>query len=174
MNSNICFSQSVLFTSLAMTICLMFCLYPLDVIYSSVQLSSSKLIIMAALRSRCGHYILQLWFLHSFFSRLFSAVGHWMSAIFPHIMWSECEFRMHVWNVLHAACWKYRTQKWCKKSLSAHHDTICPAISSQLRHISTIGKKLVKQQYLLQKSPQYGELRPTSGGDRSGSLGHHS
>jgi len=28
----------------------------------------------------------------------------------------------------------------------------------QLRHISTIGKKLVKQQYLLHVSPQYGEL----------------
>jgi len=34
------------------------------------------------------------------------------------------------------------------------------AISSQLRHISTIGKKLVKQQYL-HMSLQYGELRPT-------------
>ena len=40
---------------------------------------------------------------------------------------------------------------------------LCRAISSQLRHVSTIGKKLVKQQYLLYKSPQYGELRPTSG-----------
>ena len=35
-------------------------------------------------------------------------------------------------------------------------------ISSQLRHVSTIGKKLVKQQYLLYMSSQYGELRPTS------------
>ena len=40
---------------------------------------------------------------------------------------------------------------------------LCWAISSQLRHVSTIGKKLVKQQYLLYMSPQYGELRPTSG-----------
>ena len=39
---------------------------------------------------------------------------------------------------------------------------LCRAISSQLRHVSTIGKKLVKQQYLLYMSPQYGELRPTS------------
>jgi len=30
---------------------------------------------------------------------------------------------MQVWNVLHAARWKYRTQKWCKKSPSAHHRT---------------------------------------------------
>jgi len=30
---------------------------------------------------------------------------------------------------------------------------LCQAISSQLRHVSTIGKKLVKQQYVLQMSP---------------------
>ena len=29
---------------------------------------------------------------------------------------------------------------------------LCQAISSQLRHVSTIGKKLVKQQYLLYMS----------------------
>jgi len=58
---------------------------------------------------------------------------------------------------------------------SRHLGTIvqlCRAISSQLRHVSTIGKKLVKQQYLLQMSPQYGELRSTSGWDQSGSLRH--
>ena len=59
-----------------------------------------------------------------------------------------------------------------KKSPSGHHRTTSSAISSQLRHVSTIGKKLVKQQYLLHMSAQYGELRPTSGWDRSGSLGH--
>jgi len=29
---------------------------------------------------------------------------------------------------------------------------LCRAVSSQLRHVSTIGKKLVKQQYLLHMS----------------------
>jgi len=48
---------------------------------------------------------------------------------------------------------------------------LCRAISSQLRHISTIGKKLVKQQYLLHMILQYGELRPTSGWDLFVSLG---
>ena len=46
---------------------------------------------------------------------------------------------MHVWNVLHAARWKYRTQK------NRHLGTIaqlCRAISSQLRHVSTISKNL--------------------------------
>ena len=44
---------------------------------------------------------------------------------------------------------------------------LCRTISSQLRHVSTIGKKLVKQQYLPHMSLQYGELRPTSGWDRA-------
>jgi len=35
-------------------------------------------------------------------------------------------------------------------------------MSSKIRHLSAIGKKLVKQQYLLHMSPQYGELRSTS------------
>jgi len=40
---------------------------------------------------------------------------------------------------------------------------LCQAISSQLRHILTIGKKLVKQLYLPHMFPQYGGLRPTNG-----------
>ena len=50
-----------------------------------------------------------------------------------------------------------------KSPNSRHRGTIaqlCRAISSQLRHVSTIGKKLVKQQYLLHTSTQYGELGP--------------
>ena len=49
---------------------------------------------------------------------------------------------------------------------------LCRAISSQIRHVSTIGKKLVKQQYLPHMSSQYGERRPTNGWDRFVSLGH--
>jgi len=44
---------------------------------------------MAALRSRCGHYIFVLFFLSSFFiPRLISAVADWMSTILRHMMWS--------------------------------------------------------------------------------------
>jgi len=43
-----------------------------------------------------------------FFPRLISAVTDWMSVILPHMV---CEFMMQVWNVLHAARWKYRMQK---------------------------------------------------------------
>jgi len=48
------------------------------------------------------------------------------------------------------------------------------AISSQLRHVSTIGKKFVKQQYLFQMSSQNGELRSTNSWDCLAGLGHHS
>jgi len=50
-----------------------------------------------------------------------------------------------------------------KSSKNRHLGTIaqlCRAIPSELRHVSTIGKKLVKQQYLLHAFSQYGELRP--------------
>jgi len=79
---------------------------------------------------------------------------------------------MQVWNLLHAARWKHRTQKSRQNRHLGTIAQLCRAISSQLRHVSTIGKKLVKQQYVLHMSPQYGELRPTSGWDRLTSLGY--
>jgi len=72
------------------------------------------------------------------------------------------------------ACWKYRMQKLTKIRHLRTTTQLCQAISSQLRHVSTIGKKLLKQQYLPHMSSQYGELRPTSGWDRLASLGHPS
>jgi len=69
---------------------------------------------------------------------------------------------MQVWNVLHAARWNAGRKKSPKNRHLRTIVQLCRAISAQLRHVSTIGKKLVKQQYLLQMSPQYGELRPTS------------
>jgi len=56
---------------------------------------------------------------------------------------------MHGWNVLHAARWQYRTQKIAKNSPPGYHrKTLSGYISSQLRHVSTVGKKLVKHQCL--------------------------
>jgi len=78
---------------------------------------------------------------------------------------------MHVWNVLHAAHWKYGTQKWRK---NRNLRNVCRTISSQLKHVSMTGKKLVKQQYLLHMSSPYGEFRPTNGWDRLAGLGHPS
>ena len=48
------------------------------------------------------------------------------------------------------------------------------AISSQLRHISSIRKRLVKQQCPPRTSSQYDKLRRTSGGDLLASFGHPS
>jgi len=77
---------------------------------------------------------------------------------------------MQVRNVLHAACCK-KSSKICHLGTIAQ---LCRAIALQIRHVSTIGKKLAKQQYLLHMSSQRGELRPTCSWNRSGSLGHPS
>ena len=49
---------------------------------------------------------------------------------------------------------------------------LCRPISSQLRHILTVGKKLIKQQCLPHMSSQYRELWLTSGWDLLESLRH--
>jgi len=120
---------------------------------------------MAALYNRADHYIFALWFLLSFylffFPRLISAVGDWMSTILLHMVWPNCEFRMQVWNVLHAARWKCKTQKSQKFAPGHHRTNLSGYMSSQLR------KKTVKQQCLPHMSSQYGERRRhTSGWDQ--------
>ena len=92
---------------------------------------------------------------------------------------------MQVWNLLHASRWKCRTQKSRQKSPSGHHrTTLLGYVFATKAHIDN-RKKLVivgepkglsvhppQDSYVLHMSPQYGELRPTSGWDRSGSLRH--
>jgi len=68
----------------------------------------------------CGFFFYLSFF---FFPRLISTIADWMSTILPHMVWPQCKFRMQVWNVLHAARWKYRMQKWRQKLPSAHHRT---------------------------------------------------
>jgi len=67
-----------------------------DVSVNSMQIVAVKerfYVFMAALRSRCGHYIFILWFFSIFlllllcYPRLISAVGDWMSTILPHMVW---------------------------------------------------------------------------------------
>jgi len=107
-----------------------------------------------------------------FFPRLISAAVGWMSTILWHMVLPYCVFRMQIWKMLHAARWKCRTQKSRQNRHLGTIPQLCWPISSQLRHVSTIGKKVVKQQYLLYMSSQYGERRPTSGWDHFVSLGH--
>ena len=47
-----------------------------------------------------------------------------MSTILWHMVWPQCEFRMQVWKVLHAARCKCRTQKRRQKSPSGRHPTM--------------------------------------------------
>ena len=118
--------------------------------------------------SCCGFFLSS----YLFFPRLISAVEDWMSTILRHMVCPSANFRMQVWNVLRVARWKYRTQKSCQKSQSRHHcTTLSGYIFATKAHIDN-QKNFIKQQYLLLMSPQYGELRPTSGWDRSDSLGH--
>jgi len=68
---------------------------------------------MVALCNKADHYIFSLWFLSSFF--FFSS--HSLSGRRLDVYHTSTHGvasvrnRMHVWNVLHAARWKYRTQK---------------------------------------------------------------
>jgi len=60
-----------------------------------------------------------------------------------------------------------------KKSPSAHHrTTLSGYVFATKAYIDNWKKKLVKQQYLLHMSSQYGELWHTSGWDRFSCLGH--
>ena len=62
-----------------------------------------------------------------------------------------------------------------KISPSAHHRTSLSGYFLATKAYNyRQSEKIVKQQYLLQISAQYGELWPTIGWDRSGSLGHNS
>jgi len=61
-----------------------------------------------------------------------------------------------------------------QKSPSEHHRTTLSGYIFATKACIYNRKKLVKQQYLLQMSLQYGELRPTNGWDRFVGLGHPS
>jgi len=106
---------------------------------------------MAVLCNRAGHYIFALWFV---MVALCNGGGH----IYFHAV-LECRSEM-------ICTWLAENTGRKNDAKNSHLGTIpqlCRAISSQLRHASTIGKKIAKQQYLLHMSPQYGELRPTGG-----------
>jgi len=53
--------------------------------------NNTAILFMAALRSRCEHYIFALRFHHLLllllFPRLISAMAEWMSTILPHMVW---------------------------------------------------------------------------------------
>ena len=133
---------------------------------------------MAALWNRADHCVFTLWFLSSssfcfFFHCLFSAVRDWMSTILLHMVWCGLNANLECRSEM---CCTRLTGNTERKNDPKNLRTIaqiCRAVSSQLRHTSTIGKS-VKQQYVIHMPPQYGELRPTISSDRFGNLGHPS
>ena len=83
-----------------------------------------KFIIMAAVCSRCGHSILPLWFLLSFFllfSLAYSQRSQIRCLLYFHTSCGLSANLECMCDMLHAARRKYRTQKLHKKSPSAHH-----------------------------------------------------
>jgi len=146
-------------------------------VFAVLFLSTCIMVLSQFIFCKFFYYIFMLWFLSSSIYLLF----------FP--AWSQ---RPHIGCLPYFVTWcgpsanlECRSETCCawlgetagpKKSPKIGHlgtiGQLCKATSSQLKHISTIEKKRIKQQYLLQMFSQYGELRPTSGWDRSGSLGH--
>jgi len=99
---------------------------------------------MVALWNRADRYIFALWFLlSSFFPRLISAVADWMSAILPHMVW-RCGLSANFRCRSETCCTRLAENTGRKKVAKNCHlgsiAQLCRAISSQLRHVSTIGK----------------------------------
>ena len=101
---------------------------------------------MAALCSRAGHYSFALWFLSSSVSFFFYLLSFFSS---PNLS----DRRLDV----------YHTSR-CGPSanLECWYETRCAWLAGNAG-LKKIAKKLAEQQYVLHMSPQYGELRPTSG-----------
>jgi len=137
---------------------------------------------MDILWNRAAHYIFILWFFllllssSLFFSRLFSAIADWMSAIVPHmVLWllSLCKLRMQVSNVLHAAHWKYRTQKITKNLSFVHHyTTLSGYIFATKAYIDDRKKNLLNSNISSTCSHSMVNFGPL-GWDQFTSLGHH-
>ena len=81
---------------------------------------------------------------------------------------------MHVWNVVHAARWKYRTQKWRKKLPSVHHYTTLSGYIFATKACIGNQKSLLDSNMSSTCPPRYGELRPINGWDLLAVLGHPS
>jgi len=133
-------------------------------------------LIMAALSNRAGHYIFILWFLLVSFFLLFSSPNlsrrtldvyrtttHGLSTNL------ECRSEMCCTWLAEIGLQDAKNRQKFAIWASSHN-----FVELYLRKCGTYrqSKKLVKQQYLLHICPQYGQLRPISGWDQSGSLGH--
>ena len=104
----------------------------------------------------CGFY-LSFFFYLFFFPRLISAAADWMSTILRHMMWLSANLEC----MSELCCTRLAGNTGRKNRHLSAIAPLCRAISSQLKHLSTFGKKVMKQQYLLHiMSLQYSERRP--------------
>ena len=101
--------------------------------------------IMAALRSRCGHYIFALWFLYNLLSSFLFLAESQRPQIgcVPYFdTWCDPSVNLECRSEL--CCKWFAGNSGPKKSPKSRHlgtiTHICRAISSQRRHVSTIGK----------------------------------
>ena len=107
------------------------------------------------------------------------STGHpdWMSSCLPYFH-TRCGLSANLECSSEMCCtWLHEKNRTQKSPIIRHLRTVaqlCQAVSSQLRHVSTIEKKLIKHQYLPHMSSQYGKLRPISGSHRFTSLGYPS
>jgi len=128
---------------------------------------------MAALRIRADHYIFALWFLSIYLLSSFFLAQVKISTLIkrPQI---GCLPYFDTWCGLSAnsecrseVCCRLAGNTGRKNDAKNRHlltiAQLAPAISSQLRHISTIGKNLLSNNISSRRPPQYGELWPTSG-----------
>ena len=129
--------------------------------HTCISSISFFVLFMVALWHRTDHYIFILWFLLSFclsffffFPRLISAVADWMSTILPHMVWPSVnlECRSEMW------CARLAGNAGPKKSPSGHHRTTVGLYIFATNARIDNRKKLVKHQYLLHMSSQYGNL----------------
>ena len=117
---------------------------------------------MAALWNMAGHYIFALWFL---------LLSIYLSFSPPNLRRRRldvCHTSTHdvaLVGLKRAACGSLKNtgRKSRQKSPSGHHRTTLSGYIFATKAIIDNRKKVVKQQYLLHMSPQYGELRPTRG-----------
>jgi len=119
---------------------------------------------MAAQWNRAGHYIFVLWFLLSIYLIFFLAYSQPSQIGCLPCFHTWCGLSANLGCMSETCCMRLAKNTGRRKSPKIRHlrtiAQLCRAISSQLRHVSTIEKRLVKQQYLPHMSLQYGELGP--------------
>jgi len=118
-----------------------------SIIMATLWNTAGHYIFMAALPCRCGHYIFILWFLLSFYLlSFFLACQPLQIGCLPYFH-TWCSLSVNLGCRCETCCTQLAENTGCKKSPKIRHlrtiAQLCRAISSQLRHVTTIGKKLL-------------------------------